>query len=63
MEKLKLNTDKIKRQLKQIGKTQFWLASELGISKQLLSYHMRFKTVRGAEMIAPVFGLEPKDLL
>jgi len=63
MTKLKLNRKKVKDQLKLLKKNQEWLAKELGISKQLLSYHLRVGTIRGAEFIAPVFGLDPKDLL
>ena len=61
--KIKMNTKRVKMELARIGKSQGWLARELKISRQLMSYHMRKRTVKGAEMIARVFKIDAKDLL
>lgn len=63
MEKIHLDTQKVKSQLNNLGKNYSWLAGRLGIDRQLLHYHIKNKTVKGAEMIAPIFGLSAKDLL
>lgn len=63
MKKLRLDVKKIENQLILIGKSKTWLAAELKISKQLLNYHLQSNTIAGAELIAPVFGLNPKDLI
>ena len=61
--KIKLNTEKVRAILGNMDKNETWLASKIGISRQLLSYHMIKESIRGAELIAPILGLEAKDLL
>ena len=63
MEKLQLNKKKVDLELRRLNKTYTWLAQEIGISKALLSYHVILKTIKAAEMIAPVFKLHAKDLI
>ena len=62
MKKIELDIRKVEKQLKASGKTFSWLADKIGFSRQRLHYHLKNKTVKGAEVIAPVFNLDPKDL-
>jgi len=60
---IKIDTDKIKNELKRRNKTQYWLSEEIGASKQLVSYWLRTKSIAGAERIAKALDMEPKDLI
>ena len=60
---MKLNIDKIKKELKRLDKTPYWLAKEIGTSKQLVSYWLRTKSLSGADPIAKVLDMEAKDLI
>ena len=60
---MELNINKINRELKRLDKTAYWLAREAGVSKQLVSYWFRTKSLSGAERIAKALDLDPKDLL
>jgi len=61
--KLKLNTKKIKAEMKRIGINQSELARRTGFSRQWISYVMRNKPPMASVKIAKVFGLKPKDLI
>ena len=63
MKKLRLNTKKIKFELDRLGKNQTWLASQLNFSRQRLSYLLRSNSIKAAEKIGHVLGIEPKDLI
>ena len=60
---MKLNIEKINRELERIGKNRHWLAKQIGIMPQLIYYWFRAESVRGAEPIAKVLMMEPKDLI
>lgn len=60
---MKLNTKKIKKELKRIGKNQTWLGEQLNASRALVSYYMQSKKITHAEKIAKVLGMDPKDLI
>jgi len=63
---MKLNIDKIKNELRRIDKTQMWLASQVGVSKQAVSHWMGSPTsitFKNIEKVAKVFNLDEKDLL
>jgi hypothetical protein len=60
---MELNIEKINNELNRIGKTKYWLAKKIGTSTQLVLYWFSSKSLRGAEPIAKVFGIEPKDLI
>jgi lambda repressor-like predicted transcriptional regulator len=63
MKKIKSDARKIERLLNNSGQNWNTLAQSLGMSRQLLSYHVTRQTVKLAEIVAPVLGLNPKDLL
>lgn len=63
MKKLQLNVKKIKAELDRLGKTQTWLAEQLNMSRQGISYMFSVRAVRGAEKIGHALGIEPKDLI
>ena len=60
---MKLNTPKIKNELKRLGKTQTWLADKAGMSRQLLSYVLLKQALSGAEKIGKALDIEPRDLI
>ena len=60
---MKLNTDKIKSELKRLGKTQTWLADRAGMSRQLLSYVLIKQALSGAVKIGKALDIEPRDLI
>ena len=60
---MKLNIKKIDLELKRIGKSWYWLSKELKRSWQVVRYWRESKSIRGAEPIAGVFGISPKDLI
>lgn len=60
---MELNTDKILRELKRLEKTVYWLAQEIGTSRQLVTYWLQEKSLRGADKIAKVFDIDPKELI
>ena len=63
MKKLQLNTEKIKAELKRIGKDRNWLAEQLNTTKQNVSYMFVRNSIKAAEKIGHVLGIEPKDLI
>ena len=60
---MKLNIDKIQKELDRINKTQYWLAKEIGTSKQLVAYWFKTQGLSGAERIAKALGMDPRDLI
>ena len=60
---MELNTDKIKKELTRLGKTQTWLADQADMSRQLLSYVLINKALSGAEKIGRALDIEPRDLI
>ena len=63
MKKLKLNTDKIEQEMKRIGVTRTWLAKQLSVTPAMVTYIFHYRPVSYAVKIAPLFGMEPKDLV
>ena len=60
---MKLNTEKIYKELNRLNRTIYWLAQEIGTSKQLVSYWLQKESLSGADRIAKVFDMDPKDLI
>ena len=60
---MELNIKKIDAELNRIGKTWWWIAKALKTDWQKVRYWKRTKCLRGAEPIAKVFNIEPKDLI
>ena len=61
---MKLNTEKIYRELSRLGWKKSRLAKELGITRQGVHYYLSSKpTVWKVEKLADVLGLDAKDLL
>jgi len=61
---MKLNIEKINRELKRLGWNKPRLAKELGITRQGVYYYLLSKpTIWKVERLACALGLEPKDLL
>jgi len=63
MKKIYLNRKKIKDELNRLGKNQTWLADKLNMTRQNISYMLTHNSLRAAERIGDVLGIEPKDLL
>ena len=60
---MELNTDKINYELARISKSKYWLAKELDMSLNRVLYWFKSKSLKGAEPIAKVFNIDPKDLI
>ena len=61
---MKLNIEKINRELNRLGWNKSRLAKELGMTRQGVYYYLSSKpTVWKVERLAHVLGLESKDLL
>ncbi|MDZ4240625.1 MAG: hypothetical protein U1D31_00620 [Patescibacteria group bacterium] len=60
---MELNIDKIDAELERVGKSWYWLSKELGFSWQRVRYWKQVKSIAGAEPIAQLFKINPKDLL
>jgi len=60
---MKLNVVKIRRELRKLERPETWLANQSGVSRQRMSYWMKTQSLAGAEYIAKVFDIDPKDLL
>lgn len=60
---MKLNIIKIKKELKRTGHTEAWLIGQAGVSRQRFAYWIKVQSIAGAERIAKVFDINPKDLL
>jgi len=60
---MKLNTEKIEKELERIKKSRYQLAREIGRSPQLILYWLDAKSLRGAEPIGKALGISPRDLI
>ena len=60
---MKLNTEKIRKELERIGETQVWLAKQLGVTRQRVNQILSSGSLKNAERIGMVFNIEPKDLI
>jgi len=62
---MRVNTEKIKHELKRMGWTQIRLAKEIGMSRQALWYIMKKQTapLKTIDRIAKGLHLDGKDLL
>lgn len=60
---MKLNTDKITRELERLDRTKTWLAKQCGISRALLDYRLKKQVLNGIEDVARVLDYDPKDLI
>ncbi|MFW5908030.1 MAG: helix-turn-helix transcriptional regulator [Desulfosalsimonas sp.] len=58
-----LHTQKIQDELSQRGKSQAWLAKQMGVSRQRLYHILKHRPITQADCIAKVLGYEPKDLI
>ena len=60
---MKLKIEKIAKELKRLNKTSYWLAQEIGTSRQLVSYWLNTGSLAGIERIAKALELNPRDLV
>jgi len=60
---MKLNVQKINLELERLNKNWFWVAKQLGYSWNRVKYWRTSESLRGADPIAKVLGLDPKDLI
>ena len=61
---MKLNIEKINRELKRLGWNKPRLAKELGLTRQGVYYYLSSKpTIWKIEKLANALGLEARDLL
>lgn len=60
---MKLNTQKIYEKLDEMDRTSSWLARQIGVSQQSLSYRLKGEKLLGVEKIAAVLNLPVKNLL
>lgn len=63
MPSMKLNTEKILKELARIDRSQTWLADKVGISRALMSYRLKKGALVGVEDVARVLDYDPKDLI
>ena len=60
---MKLNTEKIKKELKDDERTKTWLARKVGISPQSIRYILRTGSTSKIDEIAAALGVEPQELV
>ena len=60
---MELNVEKIRNELKRLGKGPTWLATKCVVHRRTVHYWFENKTIKAAERIAEVFNMDPKDLL
>ena len=60
---MELNTKKIDRELKRLGKNRSWLAKEFKVTRANISYIMNKKPITQAERIGKLLGIDPRDLI
>jgi hypothetical protein len=58
-----LDKEKLNRLLKLHGKNYTWLANNLGWTRQRMHYHIKNRTLKIADKIAPLFGLKGRDMM
>jgi hypothetical protein len=60
---MKLNIRKIELELSRLDKDWYWIAKELGFSWNRVKYWRHSGSVKGAEPIGRIIGINPKDLI
>ena len=60
---MELNIVRIDRELARIRKDWGWLAKELKFSRQRVFYWRKARSIKGAEPIGMVLGVDSKDLI
>ena len=60
---MKLNVEKIRKDLKRMKKNESWLAEKMEISRALLSYRLKSENITHAQDIADALGFDGKDLI
>ena len=60
---MKLNTEKIKKELKDDERTKTWLARKVGISPQSIRYILRTGSTSKIDEISAALGVEPQELV
>lgn len=58
-----LDSDRIRRLLKDLNHTQMWLAQKVDIDRQLLFYDLKSGCVNRVNLYADAFNMETKDLI
>ena len=61
--KILLNTKKINAEINRLGWSKAKLANEMKISRQLLNYYFRTRSVYCAGKFGKALNLDPKDLV
>ena len=60
---MELNVEKIRNELKRIGKGPTWLALKCVVHKRTVFYWFDSRTIKAADRIAEVLDMEGKDLI
>ena len=60
---MKLNIQKINIELDRLGKNKKWIADQLKTDRQKVNYWFRSATIKAAEPIGQVLGIDPRDLI
>lgn len=63
MEKLLLNTDKIKSEMDRIGVRKKWLSERLGMTPAMVTYIFKNRPISFATRLAEIFKIDAKDLI
>ena len=59
----KLNTEKIRNELFKIKRRPAWLAEEVGVSSQTMSYRLQTNSLIDIEKMAEILNIEPDELI
>jgi hypothetical protein len=60
---IQLDTEKIRRMLEDMKRTQVWLSNKVNIDRQLLFYDLQTGCPNRVDLYADVFNMETKDLI
>lgn len=60
---MELNIPKIQRELHRLGKNKSWLAKQAGVSRPLVYYWFKTRTIRAASRISRALQIDAKDLI
>ncbi|MGM0377545.1 MAG: helix-turn-helix domain-containing protein [Bacteroidota bacterium] len=63
---MKLNTEKIKKEMNRLGWTQTYLANKMGVKRQYVQYMLKSgtnPTIKTIKRFAEALDIEPKDLI
>lgn len=58
-----LDSEKIKRLLKEMKRPQVWLADKVGIDRQLLFYDLNTGCINRIDLYAEVLNMKQEDLI